>query len=221
MGVILGITLTFMVASLTVKFLWEHVELWLKGNFKYKFLDFLSHYIYYGPDIGIDASLSLDSPTLEVLKRRRNGQEYLASRLGNASETELVRGKEMASKLVDCRFALAKLLVPLLRELEFPTKRNFICELHNKDNVGIFEVVTQDGSVLPYVGNDAVHTLGIRSFHAPLQEEINRRMTLMNPENKDSSLRFAPIAMNVELEKNVNMMLQLTGMDQVRLRMWR
>ena len=216
MGVVFGITVAFMVLSLALKFIWERAEFWLKSNFKYKFLDFLSHYIYYGSDIGIDASLSLDSPTLEVLQRRRQGQEYLASKLGNASGKELARGKEMASKLVDCRFALAKVLIPLMRELEFPAKRNFICELHNKDSDGIFEVVTQDGSAMPYVGNDAVHTLGIRSFHAPLQEEINRRMSLINPENKDSLLRFAPIAMNVELEKNVDMMLQLTGMDQVR-----
>jgi len=215
MGAVLGITAVFIVISLVTKLLWERVEFWLKGNYKYKFLDFLSRYIYYGSDIGIDASLSLDSPSNEILHRRRQGQDYLASMLGNASDTELARGKEMASKLVDCRFALAKVLIPLMRELEFPAKRNFICELHNKNGNGIFQVITQDGSSLPYVGNDAVHTLGVRSFHAPLQEEINRRMSLIDPENKDSLLRFAPIAMNVELEKNVNMMLELTGMDQV------
>lgn len=111
--------------------------------------------------------------------------------------------------------------MPLMRELEFPAKRNFLTELRNRKQYndsgyakGMFEVDTTIMSNLMYVGNDAVHTLGIGAFHAPIQEEINKRMSLMNGD-KDGSLRFAPLSLNAELEKNTNMILELTGMDQV------
>eukprot|EP00542_Grammatophora_oceanica_P016324 CAMPEP_0194051650 /NCGR_PEP_ID=MMETSP0009_2-20130614/41600_1 /TAXON_ID=210454 /ORGANISM="Grammatophora oceanica, Strain CCMP 410" /LENGTH=78 /DNA_ID=CAMNT_0038698845 /DNA_START=18 /DNA_END=251 /DNA_ORIENTATION=+ len=41
-----------------------------------------------------------------------------------------------------------------------------------------FEESSKNLEKLFYVGNDAVHTLGVQSFHEPLQEEINRRMEL-------------------------------------------
>jgi len=118
--------------------------------------------------------------------------------------------------------------MPLMRELEFPSNRNFVLNLrnrkqekNNKNNSsdldscskGMFEVDTDQISNLMYVGNDAVHTLSIDSFHAPIQEEINKRMSLLK--NEESKLRFAPIALNPEIEKNVDLLLGLTGMDQV------
>jgi len=222
MGPVIAMTVAFSVLSFILKIVWEHISFWAKGNTKYRIIDILSSYIYYGPDIGVDASLALDCPSADVLARRRKGQEYLASKLGpSPNKEDSVRGKALASKLVDCRFALAKVCMPLLRELEFPAKRNFACEVRNKAqkhgsmDAGIFEVMTEDGVAIPYVGSDAVHTLGIRSFHAPLQAEINRRMALQD-DNKDSRLRFVPITENPELEKNADLILNLTGMDQVR-----
>lgn len=124
-------------------------------------------------------------------------------------------------KLVDCRFRLAKVCMPLLRELEFPMTRNFIVEMRNKKQKkrhgyeeGIFEVDSETASNLMYVGNDAVHTLGVKAFHEPVQEEINKQMSLVK--EKTSFLRFSPISLNYVLEKNVNMILEMTGMDQVR-----
>jgi glutamate-1-semialdehyde 2,1-aminomutase len=114
--------------------------------------------------------------------------------------------------------------MPLLRELEFPATRNFLRELRNRKQQGlakgyekgIFQVDSEAESNLVYVGNDAVHTLGIDAFHAPIQDEINRRMSLLNGEN-DSTLRFAPLSLNPELEKNADLILGLTGMDKVRV----
>lgn len=115
--------------------------------------------------------------------------------------------------------------MPLMRELEFPSQRNFITKIRNRGQEkgdsqmdsddysnGMLEVDVETEDNLIYVGNDAVHTLGIESFHAPVQEEINRRMALSNDNSK---LRFAPLSLNSELEKNVELILSLTGMDQV------
>jgi glutamate-1-semialdehyde aminotransferase len=222
MGPVVVLTFAFIGITLLAKMICEHLEFMFKSNLKYKILDYLGDYIYYGKDIGIEASLSLDSPNGDVLERRKTGQAYLASKLNPVDGKENARGQELASKLVDCRFALAKVCMPLMRELEFPAKRNFLTELRNRKQSndsgyakGMFEVDTSTMSNLMYVGNDAVHTLGIEAFHAPIQEEINKRMSLMNGD-KDGALRFAPLSLNAELEKNTNMILELTGMDQVR-----
>ena len=185
-----------------------------------------ANYIHYGKDIGVEASLSLDSPSDEVLQRRKKGQEYLSSKLSaNQSRDESQkRGKALASKLVDCRFALAKVCMPLMRELEFTPNRNFITSLKNRKQEkksedgsnGMFEVDSDQLKDLMYVGNDAVHTLGIESFHAPIQEEINKRMVLDMKNENNSTLRFAPVAMNPAIEKNAELILGLTGMDKVR-----
>ncbi len=235
------------------------MEFFLHSNFKYHILDALASYIHYGKDIGIDAALQLDSPTQDVVKRRIEGQKYLASKLcddttsatastngassstsggggGDDKNRSKSRGNLLASSLVDCRFVLAKVCMPLLRELEFPNdRRNFITGVFNnkyngneKDTAGaaggggMLHVTTEDGVSRPYVGNDAVYTFGIDSFYAPIQEEVSRRMTLIKNDGKssgeESKLRFCPIAMNGELEKNVELVKRLTGMDKVRER---
>eukprot|EP00551_Chaetoceros_affinis_P010537 CAMPEP_0203667762 /NCGR_PEP_ID=MMETSP0090-20130426/4540_1 /ASSEMBLY_ACC=CAM_ASM_001088 /TAXON_ID=426623 /ORGANISM="Chaetoceros affinis, Strain CCMP159" /LENGTH=826 /DNA_ID=CAMNT_0050532027 /DNA_START=67 /DNA_END=2547 /DNA_ORIENTATION=+ len=260
---VLPLTLAFIGISLFIKVISEKIAFFLKSNIKYRVLDFLADYIHYGNDIGIKSSLSLDSPTSDVLKRREKGQSYLSSKLSSLASDS--RGETLKSKLVDCRFALAKVCMPLMRELEFPTNRNFLIELTNrpqqkdqnlqpapeeekKDQIennekgdagqhagnsdvssaGMFIVHSDQVKDLMYIGNDAVHTLGIQSFHAPIQEEINRRMSLLNNNGNDkdknnndnnaeaSRLRFAPIALNPEIEKNADLILGLTGMDQVR-----
>ena len=183
-------------------------------------------YIYYGKDIGVDASLAFDSPSKEVLEKRKEGQNYLRSKLNPTGKKGATNGPQLAPKLVDCRFALAKVCMPLMRELEFPCQRNFISKVRNRAqegnrstnedcdhySSGMLEVDVETETNLMYVGNDAVHTLGIESFHGPVQEEIHQRMT---PDNADSNLRFAPLSLNPALEKNVDLILGLTGMDQV------
>ena len=153
------------------------------------------------------------------MKRRIEGQKYLESKLGSGVDGADVcefHGPKLASSLVDCRFALAKVCMPLLRELEFPNAgRNFVAEVSNKngsDGNGMLMVTTEDGISRELVGNDAVHTLSVKSFYAPIQKEINRRMELVGG---DSMLRFSPISMNAELERNVSLLKNLTGMDKV------
>ena len=231
------LVITFIVVSYVLKILREKLELFLLSNWKYRFLNALAAYIHYGEDIGIDASLKLDYPSDDVLKRRREGQSYLHSKLSpkNGADKGSSRGEILSASMVDCRFSLTKVCMPLLRELEFNNSgRNFIKEVRNglgitapngKANgagrekestaAGMITVVTEDNVSRPYIGNDAVHTLGVESFYAPIQKEVNRRMSLVN--KSDSMLRFCPIAMNGELEKNVEMIKRLTGLDKVRI----
>jgi len=212
---VLSVTFAFMAVMLV----WSHFREWTDfvrySNLKYKVLDFLGSFIYYGPEIGVEATLKLDDPAPGVLEKRLKGQDYLASKLGNGA-TLNKRGQDLQSKLVDCRFALAKVCMPLLRELEFsPAKRNFVTDVDTAKGIHMVTVDTGDEKTEPllYCGSDAVHTLGCKEFHAPIQKEINKRMDLSN---KESNLRFAPVALNTELEKNANAILELTGFDQVR-----
>jgi hypothetical protein len=214
---VLSLTLAFMAVSLMWSHLLERINFVRKSNLKYQFLDFLASFIYYGPDIGVKASLSLDDPSADVLERRLKGHKYLHSKLGGGDKLN-TRGQDLSSKLVDCRFALAKVLMPVLRELEFsPAKRNFVTEVTTDKGMHQVTVDTGDEITEPllYCGSDAVYTLGDKNFHAPIQKEITRRMELKKGE---STLRFAPIALNTELEKNANMILNMTGMDQVRMK---
>jgi hypothetical protein len=214
---VLSLTLAFMAVSLMWSHLLERINFVRKSNLKYQFLDLLASFIYYGPDIGVKASLSLDNPSTDVLERRLKGHEYLHSKLGGGDKLN-IRGQDLSSKLVDCRFALAKVLMPVLRELEFsPAKRNFVTEVTTDKGMHHVTVDTGDEKTEPllYCGGDAVYTLGDKDFHAPIQKEITRRMEL---EKGESTLRFAPIALNTELEKNANMILNMTGMDQVSMK---
>lgn len=212
----------FIALSLAIKFAWEKIELFLHSNFKYRVINYLASYIYYGNDIGVESTLKLDNPSQHILDRRLAGQKYLESKLGGkatAAEASKFRGPKLSSSLVDCRFALAKVCMPLLRELEFPNAgRNFVRSVDNngQDGKGMLMVTTEDRVARPFVGNDAVHTLGVKTFYAPVQKEINRRMSLSEEGNKDSILRFSPLSMNSELEKNVTLIKKLTGMDKVR-----
>ena len=260
MGPVLALVLAFIVLSLLAKHAWEKIELFLRSNYKYLLLESLASYVHYGEDIGIEASLRLDGPTAGVYERRLEGQRYLASKLGAAAGDGdspcrrggggggggVGRGRDLAPSLVDCRFALAKVCMPLLRELEFSPDgvgRNFVSGVRNggdgaapssppdadPDDAasgGMLHVITEDGTARPYVGNDAVHTMGVKSFYAPIQEEVNRRMSLLDDDagganggGGGSMLRFCPIAMNSDLERNVSLVRGITGMDRVRYSM--
>ena len=212
----------FIALSLVIKFTWEKIELFLHSNFKYRVINYLASYIYYGDDIGVKSTLQLDSPSQHILERRLAGQKYLESKLSGkapAASASKFRGPKLSSSLVDCRFALAKVCMPLLRELEFPNAgRNFVRSVCNNgpDGKGMIMVTTEDGMTRPFVGNDAVQTFSVKSFYAPVQNEINRRMSLNEEGNKDAMLRFSPLSMNSELDKNVSLIKKLTGLDKVR-----
>jgi hypothetical protein len=256
MGTVVVFTLAFIVVSYLLKKITEKLVFLSKSNWKYLLIDYLckfvpllktlslphfiiadclifaastADYIHYGEDIGVDASLALDSPSREVFLRRKEGQNYLQSKLvpSDPSKDQQKRGQDLSLKLVDCRFRLAKVCMPLMRELEFPATRNFLTELRNRKQSksqkggleeGMLEVDSETASNLLYVGNDAVHTLGIKAFHEPVQEEISKQMSLLK--DRSSFMRFAPLSLNPILEENVNMILELTGMDQVRLNMF-
>ena len=254
----IGPVTTLVVLFITVAFLLKHasekIDFLRHSNIKYRFLNSLASYVHYGNDIGVDATLKLDHPPADVLERRREGQRYLASKLGNnesGSNTEVdkakkkggdgFRGPTLASSLVDCRFALAKVCMPLLRELEFSSDgRNFVSVVRNNSGggddgddagaaggggsgaggaAGMLTVTSEDGIARPFVGNDAVHTMGVRSFYSPVQREIGRRMRLDGGDddnNEEAMLRFCPLAMNGALERNAELVRRLTGMDKVR-----
>lgn len=212
------LTILFIIISLLFKFISEKIELFFKGNIKYRIINSLAPYIYYGPNVGVETVLKLDSPTNDVFQRRLKGQKYLASKLDNKNSVKKYKGKQLSASLVDCRFSLAKVCMPLLRELEFDNiGRNYIVDVkhvsnssaNNQDDgaAGMLNVQTETDTRL-YVGNDAVHTFGVKAFYEPIQEEIARRMS-------QNMLRFCPTAMNGELEKNVELVKRLTGMDQV------
>jgi hypothetical protein len=207
MGTVSLLLAGFVFAYLSYRIIQEKLVFLIHSNLKYKILDFLADFIYYGKDIGVEASLQLDKPSPALFGRRLDGQKYLESKLG--SSLEETHGAKLGPKIVDCRFALHKVLMPLLRELEFPSSnRNFVTSLDAKK--GIHKVQLENGEVIPYLGNDAVHTLGYNSFYKPLQDEIAKRMA-----SPQATLKFAPIALNPELEKNADMILEMTGMDQV------
>jgi glutamate-1-semialdehyde aminotransferase len=213
-----ALALLFCFVSLLYQRFKEQLVFFSKSNFKYKFLDALASFIHYGPDVGMEESLQLDSPSPKILERRRQGQDYLSSKLAisdndNNDSSKPTRGQVLSPKLVDCRFSLQKVLLPLLRELEFPPKRNFVCEVEPTDD-GMHQVVLDsdksNDEKLSYLGNDAVHILGM-SFYEPIQREINRRMLL-----PEANLKFTPIALHPELERNATTILKMTKMDQVR-----
>ena len=89
--------------------------------------------------------------------------------------------------------------------------RNYIKKVHGASNGAIHRVELENGQTLPYLGGDAVQTLGYESFVKPVQEEVNQRMA-----STDSTLRFIPKSLNPELKKNTETILDMTGMDQVR-----
>ena len=244
LGPVTTLILCYILLSLLYKRLHEKFILYKYSNYKYRCINSLAPYIYYGKvDMGIKAVLSLDNPTYDVLQRRMKGQEYLSSKLdknkngSKKNDDDLLlrsRGMVLASSLVDCRFALSKVCMPLLRELEFPVDgRNFITNVNvaaaagensagkssSSNDGGMLHVTTEDGKTRLYVGNDAVHTMNVHTFYAPIQNEINRRMEINNEgsssSNSSSMLRFCPIAMNAELEENVTLVKRLTGMDKV------
>jgi hypothetical protein len=61
-----------------------------KSNFKYKFVDALVSFIHYGPDIGVDASLQLDAPILEIAVEW-NRQMMVCTK--SSSPTKIIRTK--------------------------------------------------------------------------------------------------------------------------------
>lgn len=212
MNIVAALIGAFVVIYLMYKMLNEWVIFFLHSNFKYKVLDFLADFIYYGNDVGVEATLKLDKPSSSLYARRLEGQVYLQSKL-QPDTSKVSMGEKLGPKIVDCRFSLHKAVMPLLRELEFSAKdRNYIQQLHA--NEGVHRVVLENGQTVPYLGGDAVHTLGYEPFVKPIQEEINRRMSAA-----ESTLRFAPTSLNPELKKNAEMILNMTGMDQVRRRM--
>lgn len=159
-----------------------------------------------------------------MVKRRWEGQRYLASKLikSDADNNMKFKGANLASSLVDCRFSLAKVCMPLLRELEFDgSGRNYVVNVmnntSNKDSdgdgaAGMLTVKTET-DVRPFVGSDAVHTFGTKVFYEPIQREIEKRMN-----GDDKLLRFCPTVMNGALGRNVELVKRLTGLDQVRFK---
>lgn len=214
------LTAVFAITYLLYKCVSERITFLLRSNAKYKFLDdWLAAGVHYGKDMGVDTILCLDGANPSVITRRIAGQKYLKSRLVSASTSSSTCSNEsqfLSAALVDCRFPLPKVCMPLLRELEFnPSPRNFVSKVNASDGT-IIKVIDPTGTERPYVGSDAVQTLGVKDFYEPIQNEINKRMALI-PESKGSEtmLRFAPTSLTPALERNVEMLLKLTDMDQV------
>lgn len=218
MGHVICLTTAFIFTSIFWRNLKEFFQLYFRTNLKYKIIDYLANYLHYGDDIGVEASLRLDYPSEDLFERRKLGQKYLESKIGRGEF--ITRASLLAHKIVDCRFALTKILMPLLRELEFPPQYNFICQASSMRNNNLYKhsgskdlkVVTDYGHVLSYVGNDAVHTLGTPLFYTPIQKEIN---IFLSPQNRNSTLKYIPNSLNHELNKNVHLISNLTRMEKV------
>lgn len=208
MDAVIALLGAFAFSFLVCKWLHEKIFFFLHSNCKYKFLDALADFIHYGEDIGVEASLKLDNPPTELFEKRLLGHIYLKGKLDPMSLKE-TEGEKLGPKIVDCRFSLHKVIMPLLRELEFSAKdRNYIIQVHVEN--GMHRVELENGQIVPYLGSDAVQTFGFESFFEPVQTEINKRMA-----SAESMLRFAPTSLNPELKKNAETILGMTGMDQV------
>ena len=131
---------------LMYKWLYEKIFFFLHSNFKYRFLDALADFIHYGKDIGVEASLKLDNPPPKLLEKRLMGQLYLKGKLDPVSSKES-EGAKLGRKIVDCRFSLHKVIMPLFRELEFSAQyRNFIRKVHAKS--GMHHVEVESGNAI-------------------------------------------------------------------------
>ena len=215
---VLALAAIFVLAFFSYKCIADWLLFWWKSNIKYRFIDnIVAPGLHYGKAMGVETVLKLDGANSSVIARRVQGQAYLASRLGGhraAKEEAHIDKFDLSSALVDCRFLLQKVCMPILRELEFnPSPRNFVANVTRSSGGGMLNVVDRNCVERPYVGNDAVQTLGVDSFYRPIQNEINMRMT---PGAEGSMLRFAPTSLTPALEHNVRMLLKLTSMEQVR-----
>lgn len=223
------LTAIFSLSYLCVKRCSEWITFFLRSNAKYIFLDnWLAPAIHYGPDFGVERVLGLDGANAAVVARRTEGQAYLASKLGgydddddNNDKTSRNASFNLSSSLVDCRFPLPKVCMPLLRELEFnPSPRNYVSKIKASGGQ-MLKVVDPTGTERPYVGSDAVQTLGAQDFYVPIQSEINKRMDLTGGSNdgsNEATLRFAPTSLTPALDSNVQMLLKLVGGDMQQVR---
>lgn len=223
------LTAIFSLSYLCVKRCGEWITFFLRSNAKYIFLDnWLAPAIHYGPDLGAERVLSLDGASAAVVARRTEGQAYLASKLGGYDDDndksphhDYHESFNLSSSLVDCRFSLPKVCMPLLRELEFnPFPRNYVSKIKASGGQ-MLKVVDPTGTECPYVGSDAVQTLGVQDFYVPIQSKINKRMDLAGSRNdgsNEATLRFAPTSLTPALEKNVQMLLKLVGGDMQQVR---
>jgi len=219
------LTAIFSLSYLCVKRCSEFITFFLRSNAKYILLDkWLAPAIHYGPDLGVKRVLALDGANASVVARRTEGQAYLASKLGgydddnsNDKSPPHIESFNLSSSLVDCRFPLPKVCMPLLRELEFnPSPRNYVSKVEASGGQ-MLKVVDPTGVERPYVGSDAVQTLGVQDFYVPIQSEISKRMDLAGNKN-EATLRFAPTCLTPALEKNVQMLLKLVGGDMTQVR---
>ena len=224
------LTAIFSLSYLFVKRCSEWITFFLRSNAKYIFLDnWLAPAIHYGPDLGVEHVLALDGACAAVVARRTEGQAYLASKLGGYDNNDDDNNEKrppnesfnLSSSLVDCRFPLPKVCMPLLRELEFnPSPRNYVSKVKACGGQ-MLKVVDPTGTERPYVGSDAVQTLGVQDFYVPIQSEINKRMDLAGGRNdgsNEATLRFAPTSLTPALEKNVQMLLKVVGGDMQQVR---
>ena len=222
------LTAIFSLSYLCVKRCSEWITFFLRSNAKYIFLDnWLAPAIHYGPNLGVERVLALDGAGAAVVARRTEGQAYLASKLGGNDDynsndkNPQNEAFNLSAALVDCRFPLPKVCMPLLRELEFnPSPRNYVSKVKASGGQ-MLKVVDPTGTERPYVGSDAVQTLGVQDFYVPLQSEINKRMDLAGSKsngNDEATLRFAPTSLTPALEKNVQMLLKLVGGDMQQVR---
>ena len=223
------LTAIFSLSYLCVKRCSEWITFFLRSNAKYIFLDnWLAPAIHYGPELGVERVLGLDGANAAVVARRTEGQAYLASKLGGYDDDndksphhDYHESFNLSSSLVDCRFPLPKVCMPLLRELEFnPFPRNYVSKIKASGGQ-MLKVVDPTGTERPYVGSDAVQTLGVQDFYVPIQSEINKRMDLTGGSNdgsNEATLRFAPTSLTPALDSNVQMLLKLVGGDMQQVR---
>jgi glutamate-1-semialdehyde aminotransferase len=167
------------------------------GGLKYKIISMLSDHVYMDT-FRVSTLLRLDSPESRVLRDRLVGYEYLCDRLSGGSTTH---NRVCADSMTDCRFRKAKILTPVLRELEIPIP-NYI------EKVDSCDVVLKDGSKKLHISGNAVHY-----FNQAYYEDFNARVfrAISKSTNQYSFTSLTP-----EICDHTQRILSMTRMDQVR-----
>ena len=138
---VLALAAIFVLAFFSYKCIADWLLFWWKSNIKYRFIDnIVAPGLHYGKAMGVETVLKLDGANSSVIARRVQGQAYLASRLGGhraAKEEAHIDKFDLSSALVDYRFLLQKVCMPILRELEFnPSPRNFVANVTRSSGGG-------------------------------------------------------------------------------------
>lgn len=205
---------TYIVVLKLFRKLHLHVVLLRKSNFfKVKAFQLLQDVVYFRPFADVSSVLALDLKGTEedaaLLQKRQLGYNRLKARLEPMGSYHA-----KAENVVDCRLKRVKVLFPLLKQLEvgYPNRATALPE------GGVF-VEIDDGTrkskhesdcnlVQFNLSSDAIRIFRT-SWYDQLHEEANARFMA-------SPVRAATVTLNPEMETNMQLLQELTGLSRFR-----